>query len=121
MPTRIIPDSIRRDKRVTMLSTFEENVYFRLMLAVDDYGNIDAQPTFLRSMIFPNKHAEEKDIEAACGKLCAVGLARLYSVCENDYLHLEGFEDFQRLKHPRNVYPLPLLSEEKGDYRGMRW
>lgn len=96
-------------------------MYFRLMLAVDDYGNIDAQPTFLKSMIFPNKQVEEDEIEAACGKLCAVGLARLYTVDEYEYLHLEGFAESQKLKHPRNVYPLPLLSEEKGDYRGMRW
>ena len=120
MPRRLMEDVFLRDKRVEMLEAFEECVFFRLQFAVDDFGNIDARPAFLKSMLYPTKSVEERQIEAACGKLCAVGLARLYSVDGYEYLHLVGFEAMQKLKHPRNIYPVPPV-EEKGEYRGMRW
>lgn len=108
MPNRILKESLVRDARVDKLSAFEECTLYRLLLAVDDYGNMDARPGYLKSMLFPSKEGVEvRDVAAACAKLCEVGLITLYEVNGEEYLHCIGFAEEQKLRHPRERYPRP--------------
>ena len=55
MPNRVIRDGILVSERVNSLSIEAELFYRRLMSVVDDFGRYSANPTLLRSSVFPLK------------------------------------------------------------------
>jgi len=106
MPNRILKESLVRDARVDQLSAFEECTFYRLLLSVDDYGNIDARPAFLKSMLYPTKEGvESEQIECACARLCELGLVVLYHAEGGEYLHFADFETDQKLRYRKRIFP----------------
>lgn len=66
MPNRVIKESICYSDDLDQLTAFEETVFYRLIVRVDDNGRIDARPGFLRSMLFATKQGvTERNIKEA--------------------------------------------------------
>ncbi len=106
MPSRILRESLLRDELIDRLSCVAEVTYFRLLLAVDDFGNIDARPSYLKSMLYPTKRSvTEADLEEAREELLASGLVWMYQADGAEYLHCEGFEATQKLRYPTAKFP----------------
>ena len=79
MPNRVIKESVKRSPQIDSLTWFEEVVFYRLMVTVDDYGCCDGRPILLRNELFPTKETvTKKAVEDAISKLASVGLLCKY-------------------------------------------
>lgn len=107
MPNRMFNESFLRDKRVAKLAPFEETVYSRMLLAVDDGGNVDANPLYLRSVLFPVRDVAVEEVALACDSLCELGLLSTYEVGGERYLHYTDFEHNQKLRYFHLQFPTP--------------
>lgn len=108
MPNRIIKESICYSEDIDKLSSFEETVFYRLLVRVDDYGRIDARPNFLKSMLFVTKQGiTEKNVQDAVFKLASIGLVRLYEVDGKSFLLFPKWNLHQRVRNSKEKYPAP--------------
>ncbi len=106
MPSRVIRDGWLESVPVSLLKAEEERFFLRLCLRADDHGRYHANPTLLRSNLFPlREDVRSTDIPrwlAACEK---AGLLRCYEVTGTGYLEIAKFG--QRMRSPKSKYPPP--------------
>lgn len=108
MPNRILKESIKTSEEINRLSWFEEVVFERLIVTVDDYGCFDGRVIVLKNELFPTKdNVTRKAIEDAVAKLERVNLLTRYEVEGRPYIHLNTFEAHQRVRNQRRKYPEP--------------
>ena len=70
MPNRIIKESICYSDDIDKLTAFEETVFYRMIVRADDYGRLDARPSFLKSMLFVTKQGiTEKNVQDAVSRI----------------------------------------------------
>ena len=62
MGNRILKESIRMSEQIDSLSWFEETVFYRLIVTVDDYGVYHANPVVLAHILFPLGHLRKTEI-----------------------------------------------------------
>ena len=55
MPNRILHESIKYCPKMEQLNWFEEVVYHRLTVTVDDYGCLDGRIVLLKNTLFPTR------------------------------------------------------------------
>lgn len=114
MPNRILKETICTSDTINQLSSFEEVVFYRLIVNVDDYGRFDARIPILKARLFPLRlDVTLKNIEEAVAKLASVGLVEIYNVDDEPFLHLPSWHLHQRLRNSKEKYPAP--PEERGD------
>ncbi|MFV0497940.1 MAG: hypothetical protein ACK5L0_07235 [Candidatus Fimivivens sp.] len=108
MPSRILKESICYSDDIDCLTPFEETVFYRLMVRVDDYGRLDARPTFLCSQLFTTRtDITQAQIECAIDRLAALGLIACYRVADKPYLYICSWQQHQRLRCTKEKYPPP--------------
>lgn len=76
MRNRILKESICRSEEVNSLTWFEEVLFYRLIVACDDYGRFDGRAAVIKGYCFPLKDVTTKDIGRALERLAAAGLVR---------------------------------------------
>lgn len=114
MPNRIIKESIKYSEQIDSLSWFEEVMFYRLMVTVDDYGCYDGRPILLKNELFPTREdVTKKMIEAALKRLEALNLVQRYVVDGRPYIRLTTWEEHQRLRNKHRKFPEP---PEIGDF-----
>lgn len=110
MPNRIIKESIKSSPEIDKLSWFEEVVFNRLIVTVDDYGCFDGRVIVLKNALFPTKdNVTKKAIEDAIRKLERVKLLECYEADGKPYIHLTTWEEHQRIRNKHRKYPIPTL------------
>ena len=57
MPTRYLKPGIRDSESIDNLSPQAENLFYRLLVSVDDYGRFDARPAMIKANCFPIKES----------------------------------------------------------------
>ena len=108
MPNRIIKESICYSDDIDRMTAFEETVFYRLLVRVDDYGRIDARPNFLKSMLFVTKNGvSEKNVSEAVARMASLGLVRFYEVDGKPFLCLPKWHLHQRVRDSKAKYPEP--------------
>lgn len=107
MPNRIIKESICRSDTINSLSCFEEVLFYRLIVACDDYGRFDGRPSVIKGYCFPLKDTSVKDIEAALAKLVGTGLVQMYEVQGKPVLQLSTWSRHQQVRAKKSKYPSP--------------
>lgn len=108
MPNRILKESICYSDDLDCLTAFEETVFYRLMVRVDDYGRMDARPAFLRSQLFTTRtDITEEQMSSALERLAEVGLIACYTVADKPYLFICSWQKHQRLRYTKEKYPPP--------------
>lgn len=108
MPNRIIKESICCSDDIDKLTAFEETVFYRMIVRADDYGRLDARPSFLKSMLFVTKQGiTEKNVQDAVLKMASVGLVRLYEVDGKPFLSFPKWDLHQRVRNSKEKYPAP--------------
>lgn len=107
MPNRILKESICVSASVDKLTWFEEVVFYRLIVNVDDRGRLDARPRILCARLFPLKDVTDGAVTAALARLQEVGLIATYEVEGNPYLHFINWSKHQRVRNIREKYPAP--------------
>ena len=113
MPNRIIKESICYSDDIDQLTAFEETVFTRLLVRVDDFGRLDARPSFLKNTLFVTKKGvTEKNVEDALIKLASLGLVRVYEVDQKPFLVLPTWEKHQTIRAKKSKYPAPLANND---------
>ena len=108
MPNRILHESIKYCPRMEQLNWFEEVVYHRLTVTVDDYGCLDGRIVLLKNTLFPTREDISKDdIARAIAHLTELGLLRAYEVGGMPYLCFPAWEEEQRVRNKRRKFPAP--------------
>ena len=113
MPNRILHESIKYCPKMEQLNWFEEVVYHRLTVSVDDYGCLDGRIVLLKNTLFPTREDISKDdIARAIEHMVALGLLRAYEAGGMPYLCFPAWEEEQRVRNKRRKFPTPPDEEE---------
>ena len=107
MPNRIIKESICTSENIDQLSAFNETVFYRLIVNVDDYGRIDARPKLLAAKLFPLKDIRATQIEDALRKLTSAELVTLYVVDGKPFLQMNTWDRHQTIRAKKSKCPEP--------------
>lgn len=109
MPSRIIREGWVESERINLLDAASECFFIRLLLRADDYGRYHANPTLLKSNLFPlREDVRSTDIPrllAACEK---AGLVRCYEVAGKRYVEVPRFD--QRTRAKNSKFPPPPIN-----------
>ena len=107
VPNRILKESICTSDNIERLSAFEETVFYRLIVNVDDYGRIDARPKLLSAKLFPLKDIRAAQIESALRALTSAELVTLYTVDGKPFLQMNTWDRHQQIRAKKSKCPAP--------------
>ena len=108
MPNRILKESVKTSSEIDKLTWFEEVVFYRLMVSVDDYGCFDGRVIVIKNELFPTKeNVTTKAVSDAIDKLERVKLLSRYEANGKPYIHLTTWEEHQRIRNKHRKYPCP--------------
>jgi hypothetical protein len=93
----------------------QENLFYRLLVVVDDYGCSDARPVIVLARCYPLRIGRIQPDEMASWlqNLANVGLITLYQVEGKEYLQVTKWEQHQHIRTKRHRYPLPVADGNK--------
>ena len=107
MPNRILKESICTSDNIDELTTFQENVFYRLLVCCDDFGRMDARPKILASKLYPLKTIRADQMADALRALSSAELVTLYEVDGKPFLQMKTWERHQQIRAKRSKYPEP--------------
>lgn len=108
MPNRILKESICVSDNINMLSSFEETLFYRLIVNCDDYGRFDGRAAVLKGRLFPLRaDVTKEDIAAALKALDAAGLVILYEIEGGSYIQVKSWAQHQNIRAKKAKYPAP--------------
>jgi hypothetical protein len=111
VPNRIIKESICTSDDIEKLTSFEETLFYRLIVTCDDYGRADARLKVLKSRIFPLKDVTHKCVDDALQALAIAGLVVRYEVAGKPFLFLPAWLKHQNPRAKESKYPEPPLTK----------
>lgn len=94
MPNRLLREGITTSEKIDRLSTEAELFYYRLLVAVDDYGRIDARPAVLIAKCFPLRtdRIKAEHIFSWLAELDSTGILMAYEHPKGAFLQLLNFD-----------------------------
>jgi len=98
---RMIDKKLIVSRKVNSVSIGAECLYIRVLLLTDDFGRYHADPRILKSLAFSLRGVTTKTILKWLRELVEIGLIKLYSVNNEEYLEIARFEDFQTFRTDR--------------------
>ena len=110
MSNRILKESVQTSATIAALEHWESEVlFYRLIVACDDYGRFDARPAIIRARCFPLvlNRVTEADVDNWLTELESVDLIRRYSVDGERFLAMRKWDNHQRIRNLRGRYPAP--------------
>ena len=107
MPNRILKESICTSEEIDSLTPEQEVFFYRLLVACDDYGLMDARPAILKARCYPLKAVEIKRIQMMLEALSDTKLIGLYEVDGKQYLCVTNWEKHQTIRAQKPKYPYP--------------
>lgn len=108
MPSRMLKESIKTSDQIDALTAFEEVVFYRILVTVDDFGCMEGKPTVVKNQLFPTKeNVTTKSIRDALAKLESTGLLQIYYKDDHPYIYVCKFADHQRLRKRVRRFPNP--------------
>ena len=106
MGNRLLNESIIYSKKIDSLSCFQEAMFIRLLVTVDDFGRYYADPQLLKSSLFPMKEDLTKaSVEDALAKMVSVGLVKTYEVDEKAYLQICDWSKIHHVRAFKSQFP----------------
>lgn len=101
MPNRLLREGITTSDKLDRLSVEAELFYYRLLVAVDDFGRADARPAVLVARTFPLRPHLVEQVPGWLLELEASGVAVLYQNDGKALLELTNFDPprAQKSKH----------------------
>ena len=111
---RKVYTGIRTSKKLNAVSIEAGYWYINLLLVVDDFGNTLAEWRYLAVTVYPMRDVTAAQAEVWTNEIVSVGLAVLYEVKGERYLHLLGFRERQKTKNGKPVRKHPAYPGEGG-------
>lgn len=104
MPTRYLKPGVRDSEAIDSLSPLAENLFYRLLVTVDDFGRFDSRPAMIKASCFPIKETVSinkcKDL---LEELVKCGLISVYQVNGKNALQMSKWDNVPRQKESK--YP----------------
>jgi hypothetical protein len=109
MSNRILGESITTSETLDELCPEQENLFYRLLVIVDDYGCTDARSVIVLARCYPLRIGKIQPDQMASWlqELGRVGLITLYRVDGKEYLQITKWEQHQHVRTKRHKYPPP--------------
>ena len=108
MGNRILKESICMNRKFDELNDFEETVFCRLIVKVDDYGIFLADPDVLTSMLYPWKRTLDPAVVGqAVRRMEELGMVMIYTVDGEKYLKITSWEKHQKMRSRVHRFPTP--------------
>lgn len=102
MPIRYLKPGVRDSEAIDALTPLAENLFYRLLVTVDDFGRYDARPAMIKSHCFPIKDGVTiRKCEELLAELMAAGLIALYSVDAKPFLQMLKWDNVPRAKESK--------------------
>lgn len=100
MPSRVIRGEILKSVSLSMVSVEAEFFFWRLLIAVDEWGRIEADPHLIRAELYARRpQITAEDVERWMGELCALdpedAPIQVYTVGRRSYLHFPKWEELR--------------------------
>lgn len=96
---RTIKPELLEDEKTAELDHESWRVFVSLLLVADDHGNCRANPNYLRGQIL-HSSPDSRDFRETLARLSTAGLVTLYTVREQQYLHISGWDKHQKVDRP---------------------
>ena len=104
MPTRYLKPGVRDSEAIDSLSPLAENLFYRLLVTVDDFGRFDSRPAMIKASCFPIKESVSinkcKDL---IDELARSGLVSVYQAEGKNVLQMSKWDNVPRQKESK--YP----------------
>ena len=107
MPNRILKESICTSDSIDQLTSFQEVLFYRLIVSCDDYGRFDGRPKLIASKLFPLKDIRAQQIEEALRALTSAELVILYEVGGKPFVQMKTWDRHQQIRAKKSKYPAP--------------
>lgn len=107
MPNRLIKESICASEDLNKLSPMAENLFYRLMVNVDDYGAYYGNPSIVKSNCFPLKSDDIKSdqVDSWLNELEKAGLIFRYTANGRQYVQFVKWEKHQQIRAKKRKFP----------------
>lgn len=107
---RMLYKNICTSEKINQLSDEAENLYYRLLVNVDDLGRFFGNPVTVKDMCYPMKNVTPFEVGLRLDQLSLGGLIHRYEVNNVSYVEVEKFSAFQILRKDikkRADFPAP--------------
>ncbi len=111
---RMLSPSIWESESFSALSDFAKLVFIGLISLSDDEGRGRANPSYIKSTLFPyDEHRRVAEVKSALSEIARCTSTQLYSVNGNDYYVLTSWTRWQRIDKPsKSKLPAPPANGE---------
>jgi hypothetical protein len=93
MPARVVRGEINSSISLAGVSIEAENTFRALIVAVDDYGRLEADSLILKAALYPRRtKATPERVRGWVDELAQDGCVLIYRVGKREYLQLTGWE-----------------------------
>jgi len=114
---RMIDPNIWQSEDFGKLSNLAKIVFIGLFSLADDEGRGRANPTYLKSSLFPyNEGMRSADVEVALSEISRNMSVVFYSCDGSSYYSLLSWDNFQKIDKPTNS-KIPAFNEENKEIR----
>jgi hypothetical protein len=94
MPARVVRGEINSSLSLANVSIEAENTFRALIVAVDDYGRLEADPLILKAALYPRRTKATPDrVRGWVDELATDGCVVIYRIGPREYLQLTGWEE----------------------------
>ena len=109
MPTRYLKPGVRDSESIDSLTPQAENLFYRLLVTVDDFGRFDARPAMIKANCFPIKDSMSiNKCRDLLDELESKELITVYIVSGKEILQMCKWDNVPRAKESK--YPAPVDS-----------
>ena len=115
---RMLDKVIILSKKLNKISEGAENLYYRTLVCVDDYGRYHADPEIIKGQIYPRRKISISIIKKRLDELWKAGLIKLYEDDGETYLEITSFEKHQKFR--ADIQKKAECPEPKGFLQGSR-
>ncbi len=114
---RMVDPNIWQSEDFSKLSTLAKLVFIGLFSLADDEGRGRANPTYLKSVLFPyNEDLRSADIEKTLSEISSNMSVVFYSCDGSNYYSLLSWVDFQKIDKP-TPSKIPAFDENNKEIR----
>lgn len=115
---RMLRENILDSKKLGRATHAACNLWFRLLVKVDDFGNFSDDAVLIRTTCFQwRRKMRTSHVKEWIDELVGIGLLSRYEANGERFLHFERFDDFQNMRYERvSRFPrLELPGETQGN------
>ena len=108
MPNRILKESICASPNIDQLSERAENLFYRLIVNMDDYGLLDGRIAIILTKCYPLriKIITDEDLVTLLTELSNAHLITVYLKDERPYIQMCTWAKHQQIRAKKSKYPV---------------